>query len=318
MKKLSLLLIAFSMVLFTQCDKDPIEETNNTDGAKMVPISFNLPVDGSKTDFSDFLTDPNTQHPTINWNKTGTETVYLAVPNMIIYNPTTGDELVNEPCAQLVPLTATCNENNKTLTFTGTVDTRILEDGKSYTLYYFGNNNGEDTDIKDENGKLIGKKINFEGQDGSRTNLGNYHVAMLDVRVRAKMNNNNTSHLAESYDITASYPNFTSQIAIAYLDLAGQTSISDISTEQNLVSSVEVKFNGTTNIYDVTPTTTRKLQLGNNVESNSFIALWPTSGNTTINCVKGSYTFTDGIEANSVYYTYNTSEHKIEPLPWVK
>lgn len=308
MKRFSLILMAFVVVLFTQCKKeDPAQE--NSDTAKIVPITLEMPTGGSKTDFSGFLTDPHNQNAVINWGNTqGTETIYLAVPNIEIYNPVNGTLLYENKVAQMVPLTATVNETSSKVTFTGSVDSRILENGKSYQLYYFGNKGGQD--IMNDN-VLVGKTMSFDGQDGTRENLGNYHFAVLDVTVYADYGNN-ADHLAESYTIKSSYPNFTSMMAIALLDLEGETTLEGTAA----IESLTVQFNESANVYETTYSATTGITL-NNTSAKSFIALCPSDVNSKLECSKGTYTFAEGVDANFAYYVFNTVTDEIEPLKWI-
>lgn len=308
MKRFSLILMAFVVVLFTQCKKeDPAQE--NSDTAKIVPIKLEMPIGGSKTDFSGFLTDPHNQSAVINWgNAQGTETIYLAVPNIYIYNPVDGTLLYENKVAQMVPLTATVNETSSKVTFTGSVDARILENGKSYQLYYFGNKGGQD--IMNDN-VLVGKTMSFDGQDGTRENLGNYHFAVLDVTVYADYGDN-ADHLAESYTIKSSYPNFTSMMAIALLDLEGETTLEGTAA----IESLTVQFNESANVYETTYSATTGITL-NNTSAKSFIALCPSDVNSKLECSKGTYTFAEGVDANFAYYVFNTVTNEIEPLKWI-
>lgn len=300
--------MAFVVVLFTQCKKeDPAQE--NSDTAKIVPIKLEMPIGGSKTDFSGFLTNPHNQSAVINWgNAQGTETIYLAVPNIEIYNPVGGNLLYENKVARMVPLTATVNETSSKVTFTGSVDARILENGKSYQLYYFGNKGGQD--IMNDN-VLVGKTMSFDGQDGTRENLGNYHFAVLDVTVYADYGNN-ADHLAESYTIRSSYPNFTSMMAIALLDLEGETTLEGTAA----IESLTVKFNESANVYETTYSATTGITL-NNTSAKSFIALCPSDVNSKLECSKGTYTFAEGVDANFAYYVFNTVTDEIEPLKWI-
>lgn len=304
MRKLSLALLALVLVLFTQCEKEPLPQNNDE---KMVPIRFEVPVNDGKTDFSDFLTDHNTQNAVINWNSTGTETIYLAVPNIRIYHPVTGDVLYEDNVAQMVSLTAECNGSSK-LVFSGSVNSRILEDGKSYTLYYFGNNGGQDI-IDETNGKLVGKTMSFENQDGLRESLGNYHVAILDVSVKANLN---TSNVATSYQIMSSYPDFTSLTSIALLDLEGESKLEGTAVPQEF----KLEFDSESNTYKTTYTMSESGLTLDGATSNSFITLFPTSAGTTLECGKGQYVFENGVESNSVYYSYNATSQEIGPLKW--
>lgn len=300
--------MAFVVVLFTQCKKEnPAQE--NSDTAKIVPIKLEMPIGGSKTDFSGFLTDPHNQSAVINWgNAQGTETIYLAVPNIEIYNPVDGTLFYENKVAQMVPLTATVNETSSKVTFVGSVDARILENGKSYQLYYFGNKGGQD--IMNDN-VLVGKTMSFDGQDGTRENLGNYHFAVLDVTVYADYGNN-TDHLAESYTIKSSYPNFTSMMAIALLDLEGETTLEGTAA----IESLTVQFNESANVYETTYSATTGITL-NNTSAKSFIALCPSDVNSKLECSKGTYTFAEGVDANFAYYVFNTLTDEIEPLKWI-
>lgn len=300
--------MAFVVVLFTQCKKEnPAQE--NSDTAKIVPIKLEMPIGGSKTDFSGFLTDPHNQSAVINWgNAQGTETIYLAVPNIEIYNPVDGTSYYEKKVAQMVPLTATVNETSSKVTFTGSVDARILENGKSYQLYYFGNKGGQD--IMNDN-VLVGKTMSFDGQDGTRENLGNYHFAVLDVTVYADYGNN-ADHLADSYTIKSSYPNFTSMMAIALLDLEGETTLEGTAA----IESLTVKFNESANVYETTYSATTGITL-NNTSAKSFIALCPSDVNSKLECSKGTYTFAEGVDVNFAYYVFNTVTDEIEPLKWI-
>lgn len=300
--------MAFVVVLFTQCKKEnPAQE--NSDTAKIVPIKLEMPIGGSKTDFSSFLADPHNQSAVINWgNAQGTETIYLAVPNIEIYNPVDGTFFYENKVAQMVPLTATVNETSSKVTFVGSVDARILENRKSYQLYYFGNKGGQD--IMNDN-VLVGKTMSFDGQDGTRENLGNYHFAVLDVTVYADYGNN-ADHLADSYTIKSSYPNFTSMMAIALLDLEGETTLEGTAA----IESLTVKFNESANVYETTYSATTGITL-NNTSAKSFIALCPSDVNSKLECSKGTYTFAEGVDVNFAYYVFNTVTDEIEPLKWI-
>lgn len=302
--------MAFVVVLFTQCKKeDPAQE--NSDTAKIVPITLEMPIGGSKTDFSGFLTNPHNQNAVINWgNAQGTETIYLAVPNIEIYDPVNGGTtpLYEYKVARMVPLTAKVNETSSKVTFTGSVDARILENGKSYQLYYFGNKGGQD--IMNDN-VLVGKTMSFDGQDGTRENLGNYHFAVLDVTVYADYGDN-ADHLPASYTIKSSYPNFTSMMAIALLDLEGETTLKGTAA----IESLTVQFNESANVYETTYSATTDITL-NNTSAKSFIALCPSGVNSKLECSKGTYTFAEGVDANFAYYVFNTVTDEIEPLKWI-
>lgn len=301
MKKITYIMLVFVMVLFTQCRPD---NNSKNDEPNMVPITFNLPTNNGKTDFSDFLTNPYTQNAIIEWNHSGVETIFLAVPDIVIHSPEYGTTFKNE-CAQLVPLTAICDGSSE-LEFTGTIDSRILQNGYAYTLYYFGNNGGED--IIDDYGKVIGKTMSFDGQDGTRENLGDYHVACINVAIYAKYDENN---LAESYTISSSYPNFTSMTGIALLDLEGETTLGGSAA----ANSLTVKFNEDLNKYETITSDVKGIQLDNTTNS-AFISLSPSAKGSILECGKGTYTFQKGLKANTVHYKFNTATNEIQPLDW--
>lgn len=306
MKKLSLIIIALAAVLFTQCKKEESNtEQTSQDSTRKVPVTFTIANnDGSRTNFSDFLTDPDSPHATINWNKTGVETVYMAVPNLVIKNPLNGVTLFTEECAQMVPLKAECDGSAK-LVFKGEINPSFLVDGMSYTLYYFGNQEPEITYV---DGKALGCKMSFDGQNGTRENLGNYHAALLDVKVIVPEYDANG--VAVSFNLEASAPNFTSITSVAYLDLDGESQLNGTA----VTKSLSIEFNDVQNTYT---TSYEVASVSLNATTNeSFIALCPTAAGTKLECTKGTYTFESGVAANGVYYAFDLETNTIQPLQW--
>ena len=114
MKKIFTVLMVLMALAFTQCKPD------NGDGEK-VRVRCNIPVgNGTRSDFCDLLSNDS-----IYWS-TGMERVYLAIPNAV--NP------------QLVELTVNNTEAKaNVLEFEGEVNKNLLEDGKDYEVWYFGN-----------------------------------------------------------------------------------------------------------------------------------------------------------------------------------
>lgn len=348
MRKLSLIIIAFTLVLFTQCKKEKITENTNPVGldGRMVPITLELPVDnGAKTDFGSFLQNPSDPQGTIKWKAGVTETVYLAVPNVEVTNPLTG-QLTSYPCAQMIPLTGTMTEGAKYITFAGGVNSAVLNSGGSYTLYYFGNTGGDTTQVTNKylNQKVVSSvSMSLHGQDGSRDNLGDYHFASLEgVHVHVTTGNDG---LPSSYAIHASNRFFTSQVAIAYLDFANieKTDINPYSDDpeelgyylygkdKSVVNphEIAVVFNSGSNTYEVSYEAREDSEGDNFIKLNegvktkidgSFIALAP--GVTSIKAYgEGTYTFkedgADGAtEANHVYYSKNIATNTLSPLEW--
>lgn len=329
MKKLSLFLLAFTAVLFTQCKKEPLEQNQNTE-SKMIPVRFELPVDnGGKTDFSDFLN--GNENATIKWNDV--ETVYLAIPNIPVQDPTEG--LYTLGCAQLVPLRG--EEQDGKMVFHGEVEIKELG-GCKCTLYYFGNNgtmsDGETSNIKITKGDRfyynVDHEVNteismsFNNQDGSRNTLGNYHIASVEVSIEAVTEESGTNpdtgevmYKLVSYSISADSPVFKSETAIAYMDLDGVTELNGTAA----VTSVALQWNEDAMKYTITPTFATEetpLTISSEATSESFITLWQTGGEdnpTTLTCNNGNYyTFQNGVKRNTVYFERHNGE--LSPLTW--
>ena len=186
MKKIFLILFA-SLFAFTQCGKDP--ETNNDD-TKMVSISGKIDTDNGKSDIA--IPGGN-----ISW--IGDESIFIAVPRH-------GDFP-----ARLVEMKNTASGGN---VFQGVAPKGLIESGKKYEIWYFGNN-GEGTknvtNIYNDEGVLQGKTISFKEQTGLLENIGDFHIAKGTVSF---VQNNNTG------DLTFSSPvSFETQMAIAYIYL---------------------------------------------------------------------------------------------------
>lgn len=317
MKRFSLVLMALAFAIFalTSCGKDPIDETKGNEGeSRIVSVSFELSVDNnSKTDFSNFLTNNNTQAATIDWNKTGYETVYLAVPDIKIIRPF----YYYKECARMIPLRAKCNGSSKLL-FEGSIDSDDLMEGHSYILYYFGNENGgKTTEIRDDAGNLMGMTLNLNNQNGTRSALGDMHFASLQVVVSVSYIDEETAEI-ESFTLTAdSNPYFTSGVAISLLDLEGVNKLEGKAVSN---TAVEVKFDRTSNKYLISYTNVdgnSGITL-NNTTKESFIVMTPNEqSGVTLECSKGKYIFENGVETNNVYYNYNTKTQRIEPLKWI-
>lgn len=186
MKKIFLILFA-SLFIFTQCGKDP--ETNNDD-TKMVSISGKIDTDNGKSDIA--IPGGN-----ISWK--GDESIFIAVPAHGGFP------------ARLVEMENTKSGGN---VFQGVAPKGLIESGKEYEIWYFGNN-GEGTknvtNIYNDEGVLQGKTISFKEQTGLLENIGDFHIAKGTVSF---VQNNNTG------DLTFSSPvSFETQMAIAYIYL---------------------------------------------------------------------------------------------------
>lgn len=306
MKKLSLIILAFVALFLTSCDKDP---QTNPEETNLVTVTLELPVDnGSKTDFSDFLTG-NAINPnfSIKWRTDIQETVYLAVPT-IQYEDENGN-ITTTGKAQIIPLKATEGNGSSVMTFIGVVDSKLLRSTLTYTLYYMGDGN---VTTKENAGVINGLEMSFDNQDGSKANLGRCHFATMNVGVQLlKADDNVIGYILKSLDTNNT--NFTTQVALAYLDLKDETELSGAS------KGVSVMYNTSTNKFDV-----KYLYSSNNTISltnpseKSLVVLAP--GIKTISCTKGSYTFDKGVGVNKVYYNVRTYANgqtpEVVPLKW--
>ena len=189
MKKIFLILFA-SLFAFTQCGKDP--ETNNDD-TKMVSISGKIDTDNGKSDIA--IPGGN-----ISWK--GEESIFIAVPAH-------GDFP-----ARLVEMRNTASGGNA---FQGEAPKGLIESGKNYEIWYFGNNGEGVNNVTNiyniYNGERVlqGKTISFEEQTGLLENIGDFHIAKGTVSF---VQNNNTGNLTFSRPVS-----FETQMAIAYMSL---------------------------------------------------------------------------------------------------
>ena len=117
MKKTFTILMALMVLCFTQCK--PAPEGGDENGRK-VKVSCTIPINnGGKSDFTNLMEDGK-----INWS-TGTERVYLAIPN--------------ETNPQIIELTAFTTLQASEVAFEGEVEEGLLEEGKEYEVWYLGN-----------------------------------------------------------------------------------------------------------------------------------------------------------------------------------
>ena len=76
MKKISLIIMALMLVVFTQCKKTPVEGGNDTDDTPKVKVRCEITINNDgKSDFTNIFKDGS-----INWSD-GWEYVYVAIPN---------------------------------------------------------------------------------------------------------------------------------------------------------------------------------------------------------------------------------------------
>ncbi len=296
MKKITTLLLALMVVLFTQCKKDNIDSNDNDNETRKVKVRCEIPLgNGTRSDFSNLMTDGS-----IKWS-TGTERIYLAVHH--------------DTKAQIVELTAETTQTATVLAFEGEVDEEILADGAKYNVWYFGNsqNLGEDSYVtkNETNGVIASINGSIADQSGSLEDLGHHHIAKAEITAKLEADGSFTLPL---------HGTLQNQIAIAYMDLTNVTKLSGnaiIGTDYSLeYSGGEYKFviSNENNEINITPASESM--------SESFVVLLP-NANTNVDIIsnnvllQNTYTFKDGIAASSLYYRY-ISDVEIGTLKWGK
>ena len=282
MKKIFTVLIALMLLAFTQCKPD------NGNGEK-VRVRCNIPVgNGTRSDFCDLLSNDS-----IYWS-TGMERVYLAIPNDV--NP------------QLVELTVNNSEPQaNVLEFEGEVDKNLLEDGKDYEVWYFGNskNLGTPYITETKEGNVIrGINGSIKTQSGYQDDLGYCHIAKTTVRAK----DNGTEIDLPLKGI------LNNEMAIAYLELDGVTTLQG---EAILGTEYSFQYNGNDFEFVVTEDPNAKITVTNG-EAKSFIVLFPNDKTgAKLECTKGYYEFKKGILAEKFYYRFISDMEKA-PLRWEK
>ncbi len=294
MKTRFLLLMTIATLLFTQCKKK--EEISVSDeSSDLVKVSFELPVEQDKSDFTSVLPDGN-----INWgNSNNIEYMYLAVGDRYLYY--NHDLQCTVRVGELFEMQAEVNGPTDKLMFTGMIPQNLLYASKKCTLYYFGNNGrGGDgtnvTNIYDEKYQdcVIGKTISFSEQNGRIEDLGNYHIASMPVKYIYVIRDEERNILEFQLRVTE----LENNMSVAMLDLTDETTLGGSAT---CMQSYTIKWTGLEfeEIIEYVPDGT--YDVSGNPGEKSFIALLPTDDDVTLECGKGSYTFEDGTGRNHIY-----------------
>lgn len=280
MKKALSILMALMILFFSQCKK-PINGNDGT--SRKVKVVCSIPIGNrDRSDFGNLL-----ENSSVKWSK-GTEIVYLAIPNE---NP------------QIIKCTASSESVVNELTFVGEVDADLLEEGKEYDIWYFGNSHQLDVPNYSVNGTT-----SIEGsvatQTGSIDDLGYCHIAKTIV----------TAVVEEDLIRLPLRGMMKSQIAIAYLDLDGVTKLSGSAIKG---TEYKLKYNENTNEFDfiVADNASAAIEVTDGT-ANSFVVLLPNeSDNIMLKSSKGGHEFEKGIKGNKFYYR-NISDTEKGPLSW--
>lgn len=308
------------LLLFARCGKENIETEIQECDEKTVPVSFELSLNHTRSDFTNLFPDGK-----INWgNKNKVEYIYIAIPNRYLYYNM--DKQYTVRVGGLFELKADVQESTDKLLFEGEIPQNLLWDKRQICLYYFGSNGqgSEGTNVTniyhvDETGNfkytedcMIGKRVYFDKQDGSLENIGNYHVATIYASaVEIKDESGNIM----GYDLNTLDKKLENQMSVAMLDLEGETMLGGNATK---VKSITVKWaNNKEFIMTLDNDAKTNIDVSGNVGSKSLIALLPTDGTATLECGKGRYYFDSGVKKNKVYvgkngYTFES----VMPLEW--
>ena len=260
------------IVTLSQCKKQNEENEDNT--AK-VRISCTIPLNNDdKTDFTNILNGE------VNWSAEP-ERIYLALP-------------YSEKNHQIVVLTSTSDEGGETLTFTGSVEQGLLQNG-DHEIWYMGRS--QDSKLAD--GKVTGS---IARQSGSKDDLGYHHIAKALVYI----------NVVNDIPISMTFEGkFESQMAIAHLDL---TNVAGLSGEAIVGTNYSLEY--TDGLYRLRVTGNDSINItGSENKNESYVVLFPTDKNAKdveLNSDSNKkITFRNGIKQNSLY-----KENDNKPLIW--
>lgn len=285
MRKLFTILISLIILTLVQCKPTPEDENDNA----KVRISCEIPINnGGKSDFSNLM-----GNGTIYWSE-GEEYVYLAIPHT--------------SKARLVELAGFSYGYESTVQFSGEAPAGLLEEGKEYEIWYFGNSKKILTPyISVTNNKIEG---NISTQNGQLENLGYYHIAKVKVQA-VKVGDEVVLELTGSFE---------NQMAIAYLDL---DVVVKIQGEAMAGTKYALQYNKDKNEYEFVVTKPENDFINvRNAAEKSYIVLFPNGKETAmLEGVKRDGTimgieFIKEIEANTLYC--KQGNNGMLPLSWFK
>ena len=285
MRKLFTILMSLILLTLVQCKPIPEDENDNA----KVRISCEIPINnGGKSDFSNLM-----GNGTIYWSE-GEEYVYLAIPHATK--------------ARLVELAGFSYGYESTVQFSGETPAGLLEEGKEYEIWYFGNSKKILTPyISVTNNKIEG---NISTQNGQLENLGYYHIAKVKVQA-VKVGDEVVLELNGSFE---------NQMAIAYLDL---DVVVKIQGEAMVGTKYALQYNEVTKEYEFVVTKAENDYIDvKGAPKNSYIVLFPNGMETAmLEGVKRDGTvmgieFIKEIEAGKLYL--KEGANGLYPIPWFK
>lgn len=285
MKKITMILMAFVMMTFTQCKPEP-DNTNTDTNTNKVRISCKIPINkGDRSDFTDLFEDG-----VINWSD-GRECVYLAIP---------GDE------PKVVELEGYCDGYKPEIEFIAYVDEHLLTAGESYDIWYFGHSQQLDSAYVS---LVDGNKIegSIAKQTGRLEDLGYSHIASTSV----------TAVIEDGEVKLPLVGTLKNRMAIALVDLYTITELngSAVNTDYAL------EYNTETGRYEfnIIEDDNASIEI-EPAEGVSYIAFLPNNNNNVIlECDKYGhhykYVFYNSIKENKIYYRLDTNEN-MSSLTW--
>lgn len=303
------MVLSVSVLLFTQCKEDEINNANEK--TEMVPVTFELSFNDSKSDFTNILPDG-----VINWGNDGDiERIYVGLGLTYHYYIYSEHKLMS--VGELYELPGVYDEDKNKIIFSGILPGRYITNYEVCTFYYFGNNAIGDNGANVENiydyyqtEMLMGKKIDFSKQTGDINDLGDFHIAVAKAIAIPYYDENG------DFGYKFELESLENNMSIAMLDLEGETTLGGTATQlksytivwdSELEKHVEVFEYEEGGTYDVS----------GNPGQKSFVALLPTEETVTLECSKGHCEFGGGIKRNQIYVgkVGNTIDDSL-PLPW--
>lgn len=289
MKKITMILMAFVMMFFTQCRPEPETDNTNTDTDKVrvrCSISMNK---GDRSDFTNLMDEGK-----VNWSD-GRECVYVAIP---------GDT------PTVIELESWADGNPSHLVFSGEAAKGLIQMGEQYEVWYFGHSQQSDEPyVRLVDGSRIEGSI--AGQSGRLEDLGYCHIAKTTVTAES-----DGEEVVLNLNAT-----LVNQMAIALLDLedVGELYGSAIKgTEYALAYDEAAGVFG----LEVTEAVDARINVQPS-EGISYVFMFPNeAAETQIRCKRGgktyAYTFHKAVKANKVYFKTAADGVTKEALEWTE
>ena len=287
MKKFFTILMAFAVLSFTQCKKQPVDNPDTETEVRKVRVSCVIPINkGVRSDFSNLI-----ENGSVNWSE-GWERVYVAIHGA---TPT------------IIELKSWADGNPSKLEFEGEAAKDLITDGTEYDIWYFGHSQQLDEPFVE----LIGNTLtgSIANQSGRLEDLGYCHIAKTTV----------TAETVNEEVILNLNGTLEHQIAIALLDL---NNVTELFGDAIKGTEYTLTYNSGIGKYELLVTEDSNARIS--VESAagiSYVVLLPNEEKETMIKNKQddktySYTFHNGIKANKIYCKIASDGTTVEALAW--